>query len=185
MIRREVGMVFQQFNLFPHLTVLQNISLTPILVRRSPKAKAEELAMQLLERVGILEQAQKYPGQLSGGQQQRVAIASKRKLYHVPPVFGPRTLRPNRESLSARKFQPKSDSRSDSDADNYRVSFSGNGNCDRAVFIAKSPEGWCGVSRCGGENTISRNGCSLATRGYDICTKGISASCEKCLRLID
>ncbi|MGF1522390.1 MAG: amino acid ABC transporter ATP-binding protein [Leptolyngbyaceae cyanobacterium] len=74
-IRREVGMVFQQFNLFPHLTVLQNITLAPIWVRRWPKAKAQEVAMQLLERVGILEQAQKFPGQLSGGQQQRVAIA--------------------------------------------------------------------------------------------------------------
>lgn len=74
-IRREVGMVFQQFNLFPHLTVLQNITLAPIWVRHWPKAKAQEVAMQLLERVGILEQAQKYPGQLSGGQQQRVAIA--------------------------------------------------------------------------------------------------------------
>lgn len=74
-IRREVGMVFQQFNLFPHLTVLQNITLAPIWVRRWPKAKAQEVAMKLLERVGILEQAQKFPGQLSGGQQQRVAIA--------------------------------------------------------------------------------------------------------------
>ncbi|MBE7383278.1 MAG: amino acid ABC transporter ATP-binding protein [Leptolyngbya sp. SIO1E4] len=74
-IRREVGMVFQQFNLFPHLTVLQNITLAPIWVRHWPKAKAQEVAMQLLERVGILEQAQKFPGQLSGGQQQRVAIA--------------------------------------------------------------------------------------------------------------
>ncbi|MEH1822588.1 MAG: amino acid ABC transporter ATP-binding protein [Nostoc sp.] len=84
-IRKEVGMVFQQFNLFPHLTVLQNISLAPIWVRRSLKAKAEELAMQLLERVGILEQAQKYPGQLSGGQQQRVAIA--RALAMQPKIM--------------------------------------------------------------------------------------------------
>ncbi|MFM9160991.1 MAG: amino acid ABC transporter ATP-binding protein, partial [Dolichospermum sp.] len=74
-IRREVGMVFQQFNLFPHLTVLQNITLATIYVRKISKVKAEELAMQLLESVGILAQAQKYPGQLSGGQQQRVAIA--------------------------------------------------------------------------------------------------------------
>lgn len=84
-IRREVGMVFQQFNLFPHLTVLQNITLAPIWVRRWKKAKAEELAMQLLERVGILEQAQKYPGQLSGGQQQRVAIA--RALAMQPKIM--------------------------------------------------------------------------------------------------
>ena len=68
-------MVFQQFNLFPHLTVMQNITLAPIWVRKTPKAEAEERAMQLLERVGIPEQALKYPGQLSGGQQQRVAIA--------------------------------------------------------------------------------------------------------------
>ncbi len=74
-VRTETGMVFQQFNLFPHLTVLQNITLAPIWVRKWKKQKAEELAMQLLERVGIPEQAQKFPGQLSGGQQQRVAIA--------------------------------------------------------------------------------------------------------------
>jgi general L-amino acid transport system ATP-binding protein len=74
-IRREVGMVFQHFNLFPHLTVLENCSLAPIWVRKMPKAEAEEVAMQFLERVKIPEQALKYPGQLSGGQQQRVAIA--------------------------------------------------------------------------------------------------------------
>jgi general L-amino acid transport system ATP-binding protein len=74
-IRMETGMVFQQFNLFPHLTVMQNITLAPIWVRKWPKDKAEGVAMELLERVGIPEQAQKFPGQLSGGQQQRVAIA--------------------------------------------------------------------------------------------------------------
>ncbi|MDP6463135.1 MAG: amino acid ABC transporter ATP-binding protein, partial [SAR324 cluster bacterium] len=74
-IRSEVGMVFQQFNLFPHLTVLDNLTLAPIWVRKTPKAEAEEMAMQYLERVKIPEQAKKYPGQLSGGQQQRVAIA--------------------------------------------------------------------------------------------------------------
>lgn len=84
-IRKEVGMVFQQFNLFPHLTVLNNITLAPIWVRRWSKQKAEEVAMQLLEKVGILEQASKYPGQLSGGQQQRVAIA--RALAMQPKIM--------------------------------------------------------------------------------------------------
>ena len=74
-IRREVGMVFQQFNLFPHLTVLENCCLAPIWVRRQPRREVETRAMKLLERVHIPEQAHKYPGQLSGGQQQRVAIA--------------------------------------------------------------------------------------------------------------
>jgi general L-amino acid transport system ATP-binding protein len=74
-IRREVGMVFQQFNLFPHLTVLQNITLAPMWVRKRKRKEAEATAIELLERVGIKEQAHKYPGQLSGGQQQRVAIA--------------------------------------------------------------------------------------------------------------
>ncbi len=74
-IRREVGMVFQHFNLFPHLTILENCTLAPIWVRKTPKADAEAMAMKYLERVKIPEQAHKYPGQLSGGQQQRVAIA--------------------------------------------------------------------------------------------------------------
>ena len=74
-VRREVGMVFQQFNLFPHLTVKENITLAPIWVKKMPKKEAQELAMKHLEKVKIPEQAEKYPGQLSGGQQQRVAIA--------------------------------------------------------------------------------------------------------------
>ncbi len=84
-IRKETGMVFQQFNLFPHLTVLQNITLAPIQVRKKSKKEAEELGMQLLKRVGIPEQAKKFPGQLSGGQQQRVAIA--RALAMQPKVM--------------------------------------------------------------------------------------------------
>jgi len=84
-IRSEVGMVFQSFNLFPHLTVLQNITLAPILVRKKSKTEAEEKAMELLERVGIPEQADKFPGQLSGGQQQRVAIA--RALAMEPKIM--------------------------------------------------------------------------------------------------
>ncbi|MGQ9834108.1 MAG: amino acid ABC transporter ATP-binding protein [Candidatus Villigracilaceae bacterium] len=84
-VRMETGMVFQQFNLFPHLTVLQNITLAPIWVRKWPKDKAEKVAMELLERVGIPEQASKYPGQLSGGQQQRVAIA--RALAMQPKIM--------------------------------------------------------------------------------------------------
>ncbi len=84
-IRMETGMVFQQFNLFPHLTVIQNITLAPIQVRKWKKEKAEEIAMQLLERVGIPEQAYKFPGQLSGGQQQRVAIA--RALAMQPKIM--------------------------------------------------------------------------------------------------
>ena len=84
-IRREVGMVFQQFNLFPHLTAMQNVTLGPIWVRRWPKERAEEVAMELLERVGIPEQALKFPAQLSGGQQQRVAIA--RALAMQPKIM--------------------------------------------------------------------------------------------------
>lgn len=84
-IRRETGMVFQAFNLFPHLTVLDNITLAPRNVRKIPKAKANAEAMELLERVRIPEQAKKYPGQLSGGQQQRVAIA--RSLAMRPKVM--------------------------------------------------------------------------------------------------
>ena len=84
-IRSEVGMVFQQFNLFPHLTVLQNCALAPLWVRRMPRREAEAVAMEYLERVRIPEQAQKYPAQLSGGQQQRVAIA--RSLCMSPKIM--------------------------------------------------------------------------------------------------
>jgi general L-amino acid transport system ATP-binding protein len=84
-IRREVGMVFQHFNLFPHLTVLENCSLAPIWVRKMPRREAEKAAMEFLEKVKIPEQAKKYPGQLSGGQQQRVAIA--RSLCMNPSIM--------------------------------------------------------------------------------------------------
>jgi general L-amino acid transport system ATP-binding protein len=84
-VRRETGMVFQQFNLFPHITVLDNVTLAPRQVRKMPKKEAENLAMQMLTRVKIPEQARKYPGQLSGGQQQRVAIA--RALAMQPKVM--------------------------------------------------------------------------------------------------
>ncbi len=84
-IRKEIGMVFQQFNLFPHMTVLENITLAPMLVRKWSRKKAEEVALQQLERVKIPEQANKYPAQLSGGQQQRVAIA--RSLAMQPKIM--------------------------------------------------------------------------------------------------
>ena len=84
-IRAEVGMVFQHFNLFPHLTILDNLTLGPIWVRKTPRAEAEDIAMYYLEKVRIAEQAKKYPGQLSGGQQQRVAIA--RSLCMKPNVM--------------------------------------------------------------------------------------------------
>jgi general L-amino acid transport system ATP-binding protein len=84
-IRRDVGMVFQQFNLFPHLTILENCTLAPIWVKKMPKRDARELAMHYLRRVKIPEQANKYPGQLSGGQQQRVAIA--RSLCMTPKIM--------------------------------------------------------------------------------------------------
>jgi len=84
-VRSEVGMVFQHFNLFPHLTILENCTLAPIWVRKIPRKEAEETAMQFLEKVKIPEQANKYPGQLSGGQQQRVAIA--RSLCMKPKIM--------------------------------------------------------------------------------------------------
>ncbi len=84
-VRSEIGMVFQQFNLFPHLTVIQNVTLAPVWVRRWSQEKAEQVAMDLLKRVGIPEQAQKFPAQLSGGQQQRVAIA--RALAMQPKIM--------------------------------------------------------------------------------------------------
>ena len=85
-IRSEVGMVFQQFNLFPHLSVLDNCTLAPIWVKKLPKKEAEELALEHLERVQILDQAQKYPGQLSGGQQQRAATVSYTHLT-LPTIY--------------------------------------------------------------------------------------------------
>ena len=85
LVRREVGMVFQSFNIFPHLTVMQNITLAPMRVLRRPRSEAEKQAMELLERVGIPEQAAKYPAELSGGQQQRVAIA--RALAMQPKIM--------------------------------------------------------------------------------------------------
>jgi general L-amino acid transport system ATP-binding protein len=84
-VRSEVGMVFQSFNLFPHLTALQNITLAPVLVRKRPRPLAEQVGMELMERVGIPEKAQAYPSQLSGGQQQRVAIA--RALAMQPKIM--------------------------------------------------------------------------------------------------
>jgi general L-amino acid transport system ATP-binding protein len=84
-VRSEVGMVFQHFNLFPHLTILENCTLAPLWVRKTPKKEADEIAMRFLEKVKIPEQADKYPGQLSGGQQQRVAIA--RSLCMMPRIM--------------------------------------------------------------------------------------------------
>jgi general L-amino acid transport system ATP-binding protein len=86
-VRRDVGMVFQHFNLFPHLTVLENCTLAPIWVRKTPKREAEEIALHYLKRVKIPEQANKYPGQLSGGQQQRVAIARALSMDPIVMLF--------------------------------------------------------------------------------------------------
>ena len=86
-VRAEVGMVFQQFNLFPHLSILDNCTLAPIWVKKMPKKEAEELALKHLERVQILDQAQKFPGQLSGGQQQRVAIARALSMDPIVMLF--------------------------------------------------------------------------------------------------
>ena len=86
-IRLEVGMVFQQYNLFPHLTILDNVTLGPIWARKLPRKKAEDFAMRHLERVGVADQARKYPGQLSGGQQQRVAIARSLCLNPIAMLF--------------------------------------------------------------------------------------------------
>jgi glutamine transport system ATP-binding protein len=84
-IRTEVGMVFQQFNLFPHMTILENVTMAPMLIRKTPKKEAEKLALELLDKVGVLEKADNYPEQLSGGQQQRVAIA--RALAMKPKIM--------------------------------------------------------------------------------------------------
>ena len=105
-IRRNVGMVFQQFNLFPHLTVLDNLTLAPIWVQKQPKAAAVKTAMEYLERVHIPEQAAKYPGQLSGGQQQRVAIA--RALCMKPEIM----LSPLSQNFGSDASRPKGARRS-------------------------------------------------------------------------
>ena len=111
-VRREVGMVFQHFNLFPHLTILQNCTLAPMWVRKMPKRQAEEIAMHYLQRVRIPEQAHKFPGQLSGGQQQRVAICSRASFHNKGwrriRVF---PCRPGYSPGHARKNCPKSSAR--------------------------------------------------------------------------